>query len=47
MNGEYWAVPADSYHDIWLSLLITDTGNIYPSNGGSSADGRSFRCVQE
>lgn len=47
MNGEYWAVPADSNDDIWLSLLFTDTGNVYPSNGGSSADGRPVRCIQE
>lgn len=47
MNGEYWAVPADSNDDIWLSLLFTDTGNVYPSNGGSSADGLPVRCIKE
>ena len=47
MNGKYWAVPADSNDDIWLTLLFTDTGNVYPSNGGSSADGLPVRCIQE
>ena len=45
MNGEYWAVPADS--NDWLSLFLTDTGYVNPSTGGSSADGRSVRCIKE
>ena len=42
-----WRVPADSNDDIWLSLLFTGAGNVYPSNDGSSAVGRPVRCIQE